>query len=296
MTFKAATAIDAWRGVAACIGILVVVLLLLFWVANRPVSGFSFVLALLVLVAIPLWVYIGLRTISTLFMEYWVDRDGVTVVWGPMREIIPIGAIERIQRGGFEAVIGRWWEWPNPYLTEGTAAGLGAVHSLATRPAAEQVVLVTDQAAYALSPGAGDEFIAALQARHQLGPARLLKPERRWPSVWQWTIWRDRLALLLLGLAALANLAVFGYLCFRYPQLPADLPLHFDPQGQPDRYGVPASLFILPLIGLGALLINGVWGAVLYQRRRTASYLLWGGALVVQILVAVALVNLARGS
>lgn len=296
MTFKAATAVDAWRGVAACSGILALVLLLLFWVANRPVSGFSFVLALLVLVAIPLLVYIGLRTISTLFMEYWVDRDGVTVVWGPMREIIPMGAIARIQRGGFDGVIGRWWEWPNPYLTAGTASGLGTVHSLATRPAAEQVVLVTDQATYALSPGAGDEFIAALQARHKLGPARLLKPERRWPSVWQWTIWRDRVALLLLGLAALANLLVFGYLCFRYPQLPANLPLHFDSQGQPDRYGVPASLFILPLIGLGALLINGIWGAVLYQRRRTASYLLWGGALVVQILVAVALVNLARGS
>lgn len=296
MTFRSAAAIDGWRGAAACGGMVLWIVLLLAWLTNQPVSGLSFVLAVLILATIPVLVYVGFRTLSSLLMEYWVDRDGVTVVWGPMREIIPIGSIERIQRGGFADIRGRWWEWPNPYLTEGAAAGVGPIVSLATRPAAEQVVLVTGQAAYALSPRTPDEFVAALQARHQLGPARLLKPERRWPTPWQWDIWRDRLALLLLGLAVLANMILFGYLCFRYPQLPANLPLHFDAQGQPDRYGAPASLFILPLIGLGALVINGIWGAVLYQRRRTGSYLLWGGALVVQLLVAVALVNLVRGS
>lgn len=296
MTFKSAVAVDGWRGAAVCGGIVLLIVLLLAWLTRRPVSGFSFVLALLILVAIPLLVYLGFRTLSSLLMEYWVDRDGVTVVWGPMREIIPIGSIERIQRGGFAGVQGRWWEWPNPYLTEGAAGGLGPIHSLATRPAAEQVVLFTDQAAYALSPRAPDEFITALQARHKLGPARLLKPERRWPSPWQWDIWRDRLALVLLGLAALLNLVLFGYLCFRYPQLPADLPLHFDAQGQVDRYGSPASLFVLPLIGLGALVINGLWGGALYRRHRAGAYLLWGGALVVQFLVAVALINLVRGA
>lgn len=296
MTFKSAVAVDGWRGAAVCGGIVLLIVLLLAWLTRRPVSGFSFVLALLILVAIPLLVYLGFRTLSSLLMEYWVDRDGVTVVWGPMREIIPIGSIERIQRGGFAGLQGRWWEWPNPYLTEGAAGGLGPIHSLATRPAAEQVVLFTDQAAYALSPRAPDEFITALQARHKLGPARLLKPERRWPSPWQWDIWRDRLALVLLGLAALLNLVLFGYLCFRYPQLPADLPLHFDAQGQVDRYGSPASLFVLPLIGLGALVINGLWGGALYRRHRAGAYLLWGGALVVQFLVAVALINLVRGA
>jgi hypothetical protein len=296
MTFKSAAAIDGWRGAAVCGGIVLLIVLLLAWLTSRPVSGLSFVLALLILAAVPVLGYIGFRTLSSLFMEYWVDRDGVTVVWGPMREIIPIGSIERIQRGGFEGLQGRWWEWPNPYLTEGAAGSTGPIHSLATRPAPEQVVLVTGQAAYALSPRAPDEFITALQARHKLGPARLLKPERHWPSPWRWDIWRDRLALAMLGLAVLVNLLLFGYLCFRYPQLPANLPLHFDAQGQPDRYGSPASLFVLPLIGLGALVINGLWGAVIYRRHRTGSYLLWGGALVVQLLVAVALINLVRGS
>lgn len=296
MTFKSAVAVDGWRGAGVCGGIVLLILLLFVWLTNRSVSGLSFILALLILAAIPLLAYLGLRTLSSLFMEYWVDRDGVVVVWGPMREIIPIGSIERIQRGGFDSLRGRWWEWPNPYLTEGQAADLGPVHSLATRPAPEQVVLVTKQAAYALSPRTPDEFIAALQARHKLGPVRLLKPERRWPSPWQWDIWRDRLALALLGVAALVNLVLFGYLCFRYPQLPANLPLHFDPLGQPDRYGSPAALFVLPLIGLGAIVINGLWGAALYRRRRNAAYLLWGGALVVQILVAVALTNLVRGA
>lgn len=296
MTFKSAMAVDGWRGAAVCGGIVLLIVLLLAWLTSRPISGLSFVLAVLILVAIPLLAYLGFRTLSSLSMQYWVDRDGVTVVWGPMREIIPMGSIARIQRGGFASLRGRWWEWPNPYLTEGAAGGLDHVYSLATQPADAQVVLMTNQAAYALSPRRPDEFIAALQARHKLGPARLLKPERHWPSPWQWGIWRDRLGLALLGLAALLNLLLFGYLCFRYPQLPANLALHFDAQGQPDRFGSPASLFVLPLIGLGTLVLNGLWGAALYRQRRVATYLLWGGAFAVQALVAVALINLVRGA
>jgi hypothetical protein len=46
------------------------------------------------------------------------------------------------------------------------------------------------------------------------------------------------------------------------------------------------------LIGLSTLLINGALGGLVYQRDRVASYLLWGGSVLVQSLVWTAAVGL----
>jgi len=302
MSFKSASTPDAWRGVLACVGVMLLAVLLLRWMTALPISGWVFLLGLLGLTCLPVLAYLGYRTWSTLSLEYWVDRDAVTVAWGSLREVIPLGTILRIQRGGFAAVKGRWWEWPNPYLARADVSAVGHVISLATVPAANQVVLFTEQhdkehtytVGYALSPAAPDDFIQAIQERYELGPNRLRSVGREAPGIWQWDIWRDRIGLGILAVTLILNLALFGYLCIRFPSLPASLPLHFDALGQPDRFGAPASLFVLPLIGLGALIVNGVWGGFLYPRQRPGAYLLWAGALSVQFLVGFALVNLVR--
>lgn len=302
MSFKPASMFDTWRGALACVGVILLAGLLVRWMLALPVSGLVFVLALLVLTCLPVLIYLGYRTWSTLSLEYWVERDAVTIAWGSLREVIPLGAIQRIQRGGFAGVQGRWWEWPNPFLTRMDVGGVGHIISLATRPAAEQVVLFVEQhekertytVGYALSPASPEAFIQAIQERYTLGPNRLLSVGREAPGVWQWDIWRDRIGLGIVGVTLLLNLALFGYLCIRFPSLPASLPLHFDASGQPDRLGAPASLFVLPLIGFGALLVNGVWGGFLYPRQRPGAYLLWAGALFIQFLVGFALVNLVH--
>ncbi len=300
MSFKSAPTPDAWRGVLACLGVILLAALLLRWMARLPISGGVFILGMLVLACLPALAYLGYRAWSTLSLEYWVDRNAVTVVWGPLHEVIPLGAIQRIQRGGFEQIQARWWEWPNRTLTRGDVPGVGHILMLATRPAAEQIVLLTEQhdkertltVGYALSPSDPEGFIAAIQQRYELGPNRLRAFGRQAPAVWQWDIWRDRIGLGILGATLLLNLALFGYLSLRYPGLPASLPLHFDASGQPDRFGAPSALFVLPLLALGAMALNGLWGALLYARQRSGAYLLWAGALVIQLLAGFALVNL----
>ena len=80
----------------------------------------------------------------------------------------------------------------------------------------------------------------------------------------------------------------------RYASL-ADLqPLHFNAAGQPDRWGTRVQVFTLPFIGLLALIANGGLGFLLYERERTASYLLWSGAIVVQVLVWGAILGILR--
>jgi len=88
---------------------------------------------------------------------------------------------------------------------------------------------------------------------------------------------------LLAGCIALLTLV--GLLCFYFPALPDVVPLHFGATGVPDRLEARGGIFIVPLIGLLALLFNGTLGALAYRREKMISYLLWGGAALIQILI-----------
>jgi hypothetical protein len=174
-------------------------------------------------------------------------------------------------------------------------AAPGVVISYATRPPTEQLLLVGDSVSYGLSPADPDRFLAALQARYALGTARPLKAELRRPPFWTWPLWQDITALALIGAGLLGLLLMFGLLCFRFPGLSADLPLHFDVNGIPDRIAPKSGLFALPMIGLVTWAFNLIAGVWLYRRvQRAGAYLLWGGALIVQGIAGLALFNLMR--
>jgi hypothetical protein len=87
-----------------------------------------------------------------------------------------------------------------------------------------------------------------------------------------------------------------GFLCFRFPALARFVPLHFNTAGNPDRLGPRGQIFIIPLIGLLALVLNGTLGSVAYRRERLASYLLWGGSILIQVLVWAAAVGIVGQS
>jgi len=107
-------------------------------------------------------------------------------------------------------------------------------------------------------------------------------------------LWRDRLALALVGLGALSALLLTGYLISVYPQLPPQIALRFSASGQPDRFGAPTGLFILPVIAGLAWVLNTLWGVWLHQRddERAGAYLLFGATVFVQALVWVAAIGL----
>ncbi|MCI0398583.1 MAG: DUF1648 domain-containing protein [Chloroflexi bacterium] len=110
----------------------------------------------------------------------------------------------------------------------------------------------------------------------------------------KWDFWRDRWSQLLLGLAALLDLALFAYLAAVYGRLPEEVPLHFNRAGLPDRTGVPSGLFVLPLAGLLAWLANGSVGLFFYQarRERPVAYILWGATVAIELAAWLALVGL----
>jgi hypothetical protein len=92
--------------------------------------------------------------------------------------------------------------------------------------------------------------------------------------------------ILMIGLAL--------WLAQTVPQLPDLLPLHFDAQGNPDRIADREELWLLAGIALGVNLLNLPIGLLARLRFGMvfASYLLWGGAVMVQILLWIAAWNI----
>lgn len=93
---------------------------------------------------------------------------------------------------------------------------------------------------------------------------------------------RQRNVVYVLVATLLLNLIVWGWLAALYPSMPAFVPLHFNAAGNPDRIASRREVFTLPVIGLVVFLLNTGVGGALYRRLPFASYVLFGGATLVQ--------------
>jgi hypothetical protein len=297
VSFKPFPAGDRWYAIAVIVALLGLDALLVSQLLGRPVDGLSFLMALAVLGSLLAFVYVGFRTFGAFTLEYWIDRDAITLKWGPTRQLVPLPQIRRVQLNTTAQPSSSpgLWHWPCPERRRYMVPGVGVVNAYATRPLVEQIVLVTDGEGYSLSPIDAAAFVQAMQERHALGPARLVPAELQRPPLWTWPLWRDRAAMFLMGAGLLGVLVLFGALCFRFPSLSSDLPLHFDINGLPDRIASKEELFALPVIGLVTWILNTAVGVWLYRHvQHGAAYLLWGGALVVQGIAGLALFNLMR--
>jgi Bacterial PH domain/Domain of unknown function (DUF1648) len=266
------------------------------WLLNRllhnhvraqEISFLSFLMGLAVLLSVPALLFLVYQTLSNLTLRYHLDRNGIFVRWAGTEQIIPIRDIQRIVPGrqfGDIIVRRRGPHWPGHERGVGLVPGIGRTCFLATQPLAGQLLLVTPGRSFAISPTNPEGFLRALASRQELGPNRLFEQERR-PARWStWSLWKDRTARILLGIALIVNLGLFGYLSALFPNLDIQLPLHFNRLGQVDRIGTKMELFALPIIGLIVLGTNVVLGLVLYKRERAGSYLLWGAAGAAQAL------------
>lgn len=253
----------------------------------EQISFLTFVLGVVLLVSLPLLILLAYQTVSCLTLRYRLDRNGVFVRWAGSELAIPVRDIQRILMGkdlGDTVIRRRGLRWPGHERGDGLVPGIGRTRFLATRSVYEQLFLVTPGRAFAISPNDPEGFLKAFEVRRELGPNRLVEKGAHHASWLSWQIWRDRTAWTLVGAAVLINVALFGYLCARFPTLDLQLPLHFNALGLVDRIGTKMELFALPIIGLIVLGGNLTVGLALYLRERAGSYLLWGAAAAVQAL------------
>lgn len=293
MIFKPPPCPTRWEGLAASVWIVLIDMLLVVWTVRRPADMLKFLLVIVIVASLPLLGHLLLRTWAAFTLEYWVDRNAVTVRWAHMRQIIPLPDVTHIAEGGVDLPIGKpgLLDWPAPYLRNvGHDANL---QLFATRPPDECLLLDTHFATFALSPVDAPAMLAAIQERYAMGPSQVLAPERLRTGRLDRLLPYDRLGYWLLVGGLLGVLILFGVLMLSFPNLPDVLTVRYNSAGLPEEVREKGALYRLPIIGLLAWGINGVVGLVLMARRQPmAAYMLWTGALVVEIFSLLALVSL----
>ena len=290
------------RGLSIGFGLMISIVLVdigLIWLATlRPLTIGTFVIGLAVLFSLGLLALLGYWLYGLSSSGYLLDRNSLVIHWGTMEQTIPTRQIERVLTGdeieGHIAFYGGMW--PGHCVGYGEVPGAGPTLFNATVPPRHQIYIVTPSLTYGISPANPKGFLESLHKRMQMGPTQIVEQSSKRPGILDWIIWQDRLGLALLAVGFLTILALTGFLCFRFPALARFVPLHFNAEGNPDRLGPRGQIFMIPLIGLLALVLNGTLGSVAYRRERLVSYLLWGGAILIQVLVWAAAVRIVGQS
>jgi len=170
-----------------------------------------------------------------------------------------------------------------------------ATYFFATRPIDQQLLISTGSAVYGISPPDPAGFksnLDELRAGANNGSTSEISP-----TDWKflgWDIWHDRIFGICLGATFLLNSLLFALLTILINRLPAEMALHFDAQGQIDRFGSPASLILLPLTGLITFLVAIALGWFYYQNRsqKPLAYIVVGAAVLIELATWVALAGL----
>ncbi|MBX3014328.1 MAG: hypothetical protein KF832_22590 [Caldilineaceae bacterium] len=294
MVFKPPPCRTRWEGLVVSLWLLLIDGLLLTWVLQRNTDWLRFCMILLIVVSLPILLHLLYRTWGIFTLEYWLDRNAVTIRWANVRQIIPLANLQQLIQGGIpDTDKVRWMHWPAPYVRPAYAPALRAVTLFATQPLADCLLLDTGNAVFAISPTNQAEFVAMLQDRFRLGAVQVLQPSQVRTSIRERILGPDRVGPILLGIGLLGVLALFGVLMIRFPNLPNPLPIRYTADGLPEIVREKEMLFRLPIIGLFAWVVNGAWGTWLnFRRQQVGAYLLWGGTIVVQIFLLFALRSL----
>lgn len=291
MVFKPPPCRTRWEGLVVSFWVLLIDSLLLTWVLQRTTDWLRFFMILLIVLSVPILLHLLYRTWGIFTLEYWLDRNAVTIHWANVRQIIPLSTIQQIIQGGVQDTDQlRWMHWPAPYVRPAYAPELTEVTLFATQPLTNCLLLDTGSAVFAISPTHQAEFIAILQERFRMGAVQALQPSQVRTSIRERFLGTDQVGPLLLGLGLLGVLTLFGVLMIQFPDLPNPLPTRYTPDGLPELVRDKQVLFRMPLIGLFAWLVNGAWGVWMsFRRQQVGAYLLWGGTIVVQIFLLFAL-------
>jgi hypothetical protein len=294
MVFRPIADKTRWEGLVVCTWLVLLDGLMLIWAIRRPVDWIKFGLVFLVALSIPLLAYWAYRTWAAFTLEYWMDRNAITLRWANVRQVVPLVAIVQMRLDGVSDTGNPGWQhWPAPYLRQGKIFDADNVFMAATRPLSDCLVLETEAGAFALSPTDSEAFVDAIQARYEMGPAQHMQVEIRRTAYRQRFLGESSLGPALLGIGLLGVLVLVGVLMVNFPDLPDVLAFQYNSERIPVVVRDKSALFLLPIIGLLTWIVNGFGGVWMSSRREsTGAYMLWGGTIVVQICSLLAMISI----
>jgi len=290
LEFRTASRRTGWLGLAGAAWLFALAFVIILQLTQKPALLLAFALAVALLFDLAALAVVLYRALTNLWLRYRVDRNGLIIVWGATRLVVPMSAIEAVlparHLNDLHDVLNAprcWWQ-PGTHLSSARLPDGREACVRSSLPPADSLAVVTPGRVYLVSPERPDAFVQAWQTRRPLGPTQCWREEQQRTGILALPVWYDRIAWgLLLGTLG-AVLFLNGYLTFVYDRLPPTLAFHFDVLGRPDRIGQRAELFGLPILAGIMMILDVGLGFVIYRRERMAAYLIWGGALVLQLL------------
>ena len=214
-------------------------------------------------------------TYARLTLRYVLDRNGLAIHWGFIRQIIPLDKIERVVAGppGFPLRV-EGLNWPGHHIGRGFVERIGETLFYSTHSSPEELLyVVTPTDAYAVSVPDGARFTAEIQARQKEGAAVALHQMPRRTLLAAQPFWQDGLAQLLAVAAVILCAATFGVVYARYAGLPESLAMSFPPLAV-TRVADKSELLTLPTTAFGLLLVNLILAFAVHAWERMAAHLL----------------------
>lgn len=233
------------------------------------------------------WTY-ALATLS-----YALDRNGLVIRWGIVRQVIPLNSIERLVPGtavGVPQVQGV--SWMGYHVGHADIARIGDVLFYSTHQTPEQVLYVmTPERNYAISVADPSAFARQIQVRQDLGPtADVAHHVERTLSGLQ-GFWGDREGWLLAAGGLAVCVAAWLLLAVQFGGLPDTVRVFFPPaEIAPLSETNPREILLaIPRAASVVLALDLVAGVLMYTWDRVVARLALGAGIAVQVAFLVAL-------
>ena len=164
-------------------------------------------------------------------LRYSLDRNGLAIHWGFVRQVIPLDSVKRLVRGDLitlTAISGI--NWPGYHVGRAELREVGETLFYSThRRLADLVYIVTPSLTYAVSPANAQQFISDVESMQKQGATVALSQAPRRSPLFDQPFWLDRWAQGLAAAAVLLCFATFGVIFANYGGLPHTMALSFPP-------------------------------------------------------------------
>jgi len=251
---------------------------------TEPVSLSTLFCYLIAAVFLGIAVLLGYWTYACAGLRYEVDRNGLAIHWGFVRQVIPLDSVKRLARGELISLPRiHGVNWPGYHVGRADLKEVGETLFYSThRRLAEIVYVVTPSLTYAVSPANAQQFISEVEAAQKQGATLPLRQvPRRLPLLDQ-PFWLDRWAQGLAVAAVLVCAATFGVIFRNYAGLPDNMAISFPPL-EVERIASKHELLSLPTTAFAVLLVGLVTGFAVRAWERLASYMVLASLVAVQV-------------
>ena len=250
---------------------------------TQPISLSTLFCYLVAAVFLGAALLIGYWTYACAGLRYDVDRNGLAIHWGLVRQVIPLDSVKRMARGELIPLSHvRGVNWPGHHVGRAEIREVGETLFYSThRRLADIVYVVTPSLTYAVSPSNPQQFIKEVEAAQKQGPTLPLRQAPRRLPLLDQPFWLDRWAQGLALAAVLICAATVGVIFRNYAGLPENMALSFPPLDV-ERIAPKHDLLSLPATAFAILVVSLVAGFAVRAWERVASYMLLGSLVAVQ--------------